>query len=94
MLDWLKRLIAGKELTALRRYQQACNLAYRWNGQLPHSAETALWIQLVGEGRMGADIEGFRATLVSGRAKEYLGRYSVATDDEYAKRFCVNMQAF
>lgn len=92
MLEWLKRLIAGKELAALARYQRACHLAHRWNGQLPNSSETALWIQLVGEDRVGADIQGFRATLISGRADEYLERHLRETPSEYARRFCDNMQ--
>lgn len=93
MLEWLKRLIAGKELAALDRYRRACHLAHRWNGQLPNSAETALWIQLVGEDRVGADISGFRATLISGRAQEYLERYAAESKEEYWRRFGANQQA-
>lgn len=72
MLNWLKRLIAGKELRALERYRTVCGLTYRWNGQLPNSAETAQWIQLVGEGRLGYDIEGFRSALIAGQGQKYL----------------------
>lgn len=63
MGEWLKRLVAGKELRALNRYRKACHLAYRWNGSLPNSAETADWIQAVGEDLRGADIEQFRERL-------------------------------
>lgn len=51
------------ELRALHRYQVACALAWRWNGQLPNSAETAEWIKEVGEGERGMDIEQFRERL-------------------------------
>lgn len=63
MGEWLKWLVAGKELRALNRYRKACHLAYRWNGRLPNSAETAEWIQAVGEDLRGADIEQFRDRL-------------------------------
>jgi len=63
MRSLLKRLIAGKELRALERYRAACHLAYRWNGQEPNSAETAEWINQVGEGKRGMDIEQFRESL-------------------------------
>ncbi len=66
MLRLLKRLVAGKELDALERYRMACNLAWRWNGQEPNSAETAEWISEVGEGKRGVDIEQFRERLRSG----------------------------
>jgi len=61
--EWLKWLVAGKELRALNRYRKACHLAYRWNGNVPNSAETAEWIQAVGEDLRGADIEQFRERL-------------------------------
>lgn len=59
----LQRMVAGKELRSLERYRQACHLAYRWNGNVPNSAETAEWIQAVGEGRRPPDIEQFRDRL-------------------------------
>ena len=65
MIDRLKWWIAGKEMRALERYRVACSLAWRWNGQLPNSAETAEWIQQVGEGMRGMDIEQFRERLRS-----------------------------
>lgn len=65
----LKRWIAGKELRALERYRVACGLAYRWNGQEPNSAETAQWIQEVGEGKRGMDIEQFRERLRQAKAR-------------------------
>lgn len=63
MLGLLKRLIAGKELRALERYRAACQLAYRWNGNKPNSAETAEWIMQVGEDKRGKDIAQFRERL-------------------------------
>ena len=51
------------ELRALHRYQVACALVWRWNGQLPNSAETAEWIMEVGEGKRPTDIEQFRERL-------------------------------
>lgn len=70
MWNWIKRLVAGKELDALRRYQTACHLVYRWNGQLPNSSETAQWISMVGEGSLGQDISGFRNALESGDSRQ------------------------
>lgn len=70
MLKWLKNVIkhwvAKDEIRALYRYRQAAQLAYRWNGQLPNSAETAQWIAYCGEGVIGQDISGFREVLRSG----------------------------
>lgn len=66
MLGLLKWWIAREELRALERYRAACALAYRWNGQLPNSAETADWISQVGEGKRGMDIEEFRERLRKG----------------------------
>jgi hypothetical protein len=63
MLESLKWWIAGKELRALHRYRQACALAWRWNGGVPNSAETADWIRQVGEDQRGADIAEFRERL-------------------------------
>lgn len=63
MINWLKWLVAGKELRALNRYRVACHLAWRWNGRIPNSAETADWIRQVGEDKRGADIEQFRESL-------------------------------
>ena len=51
------------ELRALHRYRVACHLVWRWNGQLPNSAETAEWIREVGEGKRPSDIEQFRERL-------------------------------
>ena len=65
MGEWLKWLIAGNEMAALARYRKACALAWRWNGQVPNSAETAEWIKQVGEDQRGADIEQFREWLKS-----------------------------
>lgn len=65
LLDRLKWWIAGKELNALHRYRVGCHLAWRWNGRIRGSAETAQWIQQVGEGTRGYDIEQFRASLES-----------------------------
>lgn len=62
---WLARLIAGRELAALQRYRAACALAWRWNGEVRASADTAEWIGEVGEGKRGADIEQFRERLRS-----------------------------
>ena len=59
----LKQWIAGKELAALARYRKACALAWRWNGEIRGSAETAEWIGQVGEDKRGADIEQFRDRL-------------------------------
>lgn len=66
MIDWLKRMIAGKEMRALDRYRAACGLTWRWNGQIHGSSETAEWIQQVGEGERGYDIEKFRESLRDG----------------------------
>lgn len=48
---------------ALHRYRTACALVWRWNGQVPNSAETADWIMEVGEGKRPTDIEQFRERL-------------------------------
>lgn len=64
----LRRMVAGEDLDALHRYRTACHLAYRWNGQIPNSAETALWIHDVGDGHRGYDIERFRQQLLDGTA--------------------------
>lgn len=67
MLDRLKWWIAGKEMQALHRYRMACQLARRWNVQCHNSAETAEWINEVGEGKRGIDIEQFRERLRAGK---------------------------
>lgn len=66
MLNWLKQLVAGNELAALNRYRVACSLAWRWNGEIKPSSDTAEWISEVGEGKRGMDIEQFRAQLRNG----------------------------
>lgn len=66
MIEWLKSIIAGKELSALQRYRVASTLARQWNGKIPASSETAEWIQSVGEGERGYDIEQFRESLSNG----------------------------
>lgn len=66
MIDWMKRMVAGKEMRALDRYRAACGLAWRWNGQIHGSSETADWIQQVGESQRGYDIEQFRESLRDG----------------------------
>lgn len=63
MIERLKWWIAGEEMRALHRYRVACSLVWRWNGRVPNSAETAEWIQQVGDGTRGMDIEQFRARL-------------------------------
>ena len=72
MLDYLlcllKHLIAGEELAALERYRQVCQSVYRFNGQVPNSSETALFIRNVGEGDRGEDTPQFRQSLYDGRA--------------------------
>lgn len=82
MTELLKRWIAGKELRALERYRIAVGLAWRWNGQLPNSAETAEWIGEVGEGKRGLDIEQFRDrlrsnTVISGACGENMERRNI-----------------
>jgi len=69
MLTFLKRLIAGEELRALERYRYACSLIHRWNGNVPNSAETATWINQVGERHRAPDISEFRERLMSGSAE-------------------------
>lgn len=59
----LKWWVAGAEMQALHRYQVACGLAWRWNGRVPNSSETADWIRQVGDGKRGMDIEQFRDRL-------------------------------
>lgn len=59
------------ELRALHRYRTACQLAGRWNGQCPNSAETAEWINDVGEGKRGMDIERFRERLRAGEGARH-----------------------
>lgn len=70
MWDWIvervKWLVAGRELQALHRYRAACALAWRWNGELPASADTARWIRECGDGERGMDIEQFRERLREG----------------------------
>ncbi len=66
MIEWLKHLIARREMDALHRYRVACSLARQWNGQIPASSETAEWIGEVGEGVRGSDIEQFRERLRNG----------------------------
>lgn len=63
ILERLKWLIAGKEMTALHRYRQAAQLAQRWCVRERNASETADWIQRVGEGQRCADIEHFREQL-------------------------------
>ena len=68
MNAWVERLkwcIAKKEMQALESYRTACSVVYRWNGQVPNSAETAEWICEVGEGKRGLDIERFRERLLA-----------------------------
>ena len=51
MLNWLKRLVAKKELEELERYRLASAEAFRWNlGHVPAASETADWIIRVAEG--------------------------------------------
>ena len=51
MVNWLKRLIAGKELAELDRYRLASAEAFRWNvNHVPAASETADWIIRVAEG--------------------------------------------
>lgn len=64
MREFLKWWIAGKEMQALHRYRTACQLVWRRNGLLPSSSETADWIQQVGDGVRGMDIEQFRERLM------------------------------
>jgi hypothetical protein len=90
MWEWFKRLIAGKELDALARYRSAVQLTYRWNGQVRNSAETARWVQLVGEGEIGSDISGFREALERGKGQQYLDA-ALKSREEWA-RFCANQQ--
>jgi hypothetical protein len=59
-------MLCADELDALQRYRMACQLAYRYNGSIPNSSETAEWIRQVGEARRGADIENLRMRLVRG----------------------------
>lgn len=70
MFDRLKWWISGKEMQALHRYRTACQLVLRWNGQCQNSAETADWINEVGEGKRGMDIEQFRERLRAASAKD------------------------
>ncbi len=60
------RIFFEKELAKLSRYQQACAIIYRWNGQIPQSSHTAQWISEVGEGKRGIDIYEFRDLLIKG----------------------------
>lgn len=60
MINWLKWMIARKELEALNRYRVACSLVWRWNAAIPQSCMTAEWIEQVGEDKRGNDIEQFR----------------------------------
>ena len=63
VIAYMEAGLQEAELRALHRYQVACALVWRWNGQLPNSAETAEWIKEVGEGQRGMDIENFRVRL-------------------------------
>lgn len=73
MWQWLKELIAGKELQKLERYRQAACLARQWNGSIRQSADTAEWITEVGEGRLAANtIDTFREALRENNSQEYL----------------------
>jgi hypothetical protein len=63
--EWIKWVVAGDEMLALNRYRKACHLVWRWNGNVPNSAETSEWISDVGEDRRAADIEQFRAALTA-----------------------------
>lgn len=65
MLEWLKYLIAGRELAALNRYRYACHLVWRWMGNYPASANTADWIRQVGEDERGADVAEFRGRVAN-----------------------------
>lgn len=70
--DFIKMLVCEKELFKLARYERAAALAYRWNGEFETSAETARWIQMVGDGKIAPDPDGFRQAIREGRAKFYL----------------------
>ncbi len=67
ILYYLKRLLCAKELDALERYRQAAYQAKCWNGEMPQSAQTAQWINDVGEGKRGMDIPQMRDDLRAGR---------------------------
>ncbi len=68
MREFLFNLLFPKEASKLHRYQQATQTVWRWCGRVPNSAETARWIQAVGEGERGLDIENFRVQLENGTA--------------------------
>ena len=74
MIDRLKWLLMPNEMRALQRYRVACYLARQWNSAITASAETADWIEQVGSGARGMDIEQFRerlkATQQEGRSDE------------------------
>jgi hypothetical protein len=59
----LKWWIADDEMQSLQRYKSACHLVFRWNGNVKNSAETAEWIDEVGNGKRGMDIHEFREKL-------------------------------
>ena len=65
IIERIKWRSARKEMEALHRYRAACELVYRWNGQIAGSAETADWIIQVGEGKRGYDISEFRERLIA-----------------------------
>lgn len=64
MLNFIRRLVAGKDLDALDRYRVACREAERWNASLTMSAETAKWIREYGEGTGPLDSCEFRQRLI------------------------------
>lgn len=65
----LKWLVAGKEMAKLSRYRVACREAWRWNGQIPGSSETALWIEANGEDLPRLGISEFRNQLLKDKEK-------------------------
>lgn len=65
MLNWLKQLVAGKELAELERYRVASAEAFRWNlVHVPAAAETADWIRRVAEGVTPLNPEKLRDRLM------------------------------
>lgn len=56
----LKWFLCREELEALQRYRTACITVRRWNCMCKHSVRTSQWIEEVGEGHSGLDIEKLR----------------------------------
>lgn len=71
IIGLLKNWLCREELAKLDRYQRACALVYRWNGELVHSSWTAQWIKEVGEGERGQDISEFREHLREDRQPDF-----------------------